>query len=434
MASAPADVKPASASGHLGFGLEGKRILQAEGDYRFGRNGQVAVSRERGAQGSRAATCQTTDEQPDAAGRHPSDQHPHPRAAADEGSAAPAFALLGSGQIAGIDVVLGAVDLQLRQRKRHHRPSFEHSPAVGHQNLTCGGGAGWDGNSISYDYWRHQGSCEPVAGSNVLDVDGLGQPHLQPATPWQRQRGLRRWRLFGTLSCCVQVLVPMLLPRHPARLAPPDLVLFVHPASVADNAVGRRVNAAIARQRAWEGFMGEGLTRKGTSNPGFAMQYFSDRSLARLRPFYNFWSMPSMKLWLPPAVLALALAPLAAPLLAGSHPLTALLIRSFFSRLCHQNPARSFVVEGSPVAVCVRCLGIYCGFALTALLRLGKLPGRRLLAAALLLNLLDVAGETLHSYGNLPLPRFLLGLALGIGAGAVLLSRQAELPARRSAG
>jgi len=164
------------------------------------------------------------------------------------------------------------------------------------------------------------------------------------------------------------------------------------------------------------------------------MQYFSDRSLARLRLFYNFWSTPSMKLWLILAVLALALAPLAAPLLAGSHPLTALLIRSFFSRLCHQNAARSFVVEGSPVAVCVRCLGIYCGVALTVLLRLGKIPGRRLLGGALLLNLLDVAAETLHWCGNLTLPRFLLGLALGIGAGAVLFSQQADLPARRSAG
>jgi len=158
------------------------------------------------------------------------------------------------------------------------------------------------------------------------------------------------------------------------------------------------------------------------------MHYFSRRSMGRLRPFYNFWSMRSMKLWLTLAVLALAIAPLAAPLLAASHPLTALLIRSFFSRLCHQDPARSFVVEGSPVAVCVRCLGIYCGVALAVLLPLGKLPGRRLFAGALLLNLLDVASETLHWYGNLPLPRFLLGLALGVGAGAVLLSRYAQLP------
>jgi uncharacterized membrane protein len=164
------------------------------------------------------------------------------------------------------------------------------------------------------------------------------------------------------------------------------------------------------------------------------MQYFSDRSPPRLGPFYNFWSMSSMKRWLPLAVLALAIAPLAAPLLASGHPLTALLIRSFFSRLCHQNAARSFVIKGSPVAVCVRCLGIYCGVALTVLLPLGKVPGRRLLAAALLLNLLDVAGETLRWYGNLPIPRFLLGLVLGVGAAAVLLSRQAELSARRSAG
>ena len=113
-----------------------------EGDYRFGRNGQVAVSRERGAQGSCAAACQTTDEQPDAAGRHPSDQHPHARAAAEEGSAAPAFTLLGSGQGPGVDVILGAVDLQLGQRQRHHRSSFEHAPPVGHQNFAGRGGTG----------------------------------------------------------------------------------------------------------------------------------------------------------------------------------------------------------------------------------------------------------------------------------------------------
>ncbi len=129
-----------------------------------------------------------------------------------------------------------------------------------------------------------------------------------------------------------------------------------------------------------------------------------------------------LKLKLSLAVLALALTPLAAPLLAHSHPLSALLIRSFFARLCHQDPARSFMVEGSPVAVCVRCLGIYCGAALASLVGMGKAPARRLLAIAMLLNLLDVASATLHWHGSLPLPRFLLGVLLGIGAGAVLLS------------
>jgi uncharacterized membrane protein len=131
-----------------------------------------------------------------------------------------------------------------------------------------------------------------------------------------------------------------------------------------------------------------------------------------------------MKLRLPLAILALALAPLAAPLLAASHPMATLLIRSFFSRLCHQDPARSFVLEGSPVAVCVRCLGIYCGAAAAALLPLRKPLATQVLAVALLLNLLDVVAGWMHWHGNLPLPRFFLGLLLGMGAGALVLLPQ----------
>ena len=116
----------------------------------------------------------------------------------------------------------------------------------------------------------------------------------------------------------------------------------------------------------------------------------------------------------------LALAPVAAPLLAAGHPLSALLIRSFFAQLCHQNVDRSFLLDGSPVAVCVRCLGIYCGAAMGGLMRVAG--GRRMLAAALLANLLDVATAMLHWHGNLPLPRFCLGLWLGWCAGALLVS------------
>ena len=143
--------------------------------------------------------------------------------------------------------------------------------------------------------------------------------------------------------------------------------------------------------------------------------------------------MPKLlKLGLSFALLALALAPLAAPLLAPNHPLTALLIRNFFARLCHQDPTRSFMVDGSPVAVCVRCLGIYCGAALAGLLRTGRASASRLLAVALLLNLLDVAAGTLHWHGNLPLLRLLLGLLLGVGAGAVLLWPQGRFASRLS--
>jgi uncharacterized membrane protein len=143
--------------------------------------------------------------------------------------------------------------------------------------------------------------------------------------------------------------------------------------------------------------------------------------------------MPNfMKIRLPLAILALAVAPLAAPLLAAGHPMASLLIRSFFSRLCHQDPARSFVLEGAPVAVCVRCLGVYCGAAVATLLRLRKTSATHLLALALLLNLLDVAAGWMHWHGNLPLPRFFLGLLLGTGAGALILLPQGRFTGRHS--
>ncbi len=132
------------------------------------------------------------------------------------------------------------------------------------------------------------------------------------------------------------------------------------------------------------------------------------------------------------AILAvgLTLASLAAPVLAGSYPLTALLIRNFFSQLCHQDPNRSFLLDGAPVAVCARCLGIYCGVAVGALVRLGL--GRQLLGLALALNLVDVATGVMHWHGNLPVFRFFLGLMLGVGVGAVLLLPEGLGPPRSS--
>ena len=127
-----------------------------------------------------------------------------------------------------------------------------------------------------------------------------------------------------------------------------------------------------------------------------------------------------MRLRVPLAIVALALtlAPLAAPLLAASHPLAALLIRNFFSQLCHQDPRRSFVVDGAAVAVCVRCLGIYWGTALGMVVRLRR--PRWLLALALIVNLADVVSGMMHWHGNVPAFRFFFGLMLGLGVGAVL--------------
>jgi uncharacterized membrane protein len=139
-----------------------------------------------------------------------------------------------------------------------------------------------------------------------------------------------------------------------------------------------------------------------------------------------------MKIRPPLAILALAVAPLAAPLLAAGHPMASLLIRSFFSRLCHQDPARSFVLEGAPVAVCVRCLGVYCGAAVATLLCMRKTPATHVLAVALLLNLLDVAAGWMHWHGNLPMPRFFLGLLLGTGAGSLILLPRGRFTGRHS--
>jgi uncharacterized membrane protein len=127
-----------------------------------------------------------------------------------------------------------------------------------------------------------------------------------------------------------------------------------------------------------------------------------------------------MRIALLTAFVLLAVAPVAAPLLAAGHPLAALLIHSFFARVCHQQIARSFLIEGAPVAVCVRCLGIYCGAALGAATGVGGT--RRALGIALLLNLVEVATAILHWHGNLPISRFSLGLFMGWSAGALLVS------------
>jgi uncharacterized membrane protein len=122
--------------------------------------------------------------------------------------------------------------------------------------------------------------------------------------------------------------------------------------------------------------------------------------------------------------LAMVLLALSAPWLTIRHPAAALAIRGFFSRLCHQDPARSFAIGGSPVAVCVRCLGIYGGVAAGALLsgclRWQRSTTLRCFFAGLLLNGADVAAEALRLHGNLPLVRLLFGALLGIAAGILL--------------
>jgi len=52
---------------------------------------------------------------------------------------------------------------------------------------------------------------------------------------------------------------------------------------------------------------------------------------------------------------------LAFPWLMSNLPTVGLGIALFFSQLCHQNPSRSFVLAGTTLPVCARCLALYVG-------------------------------------------------------------------------
>jgi uncharacterized membrane protein len=127
------------------------------------------------------------------------------------------------------------------------------------------------------------------------------------------------------------------------------------------------------------------------------------------------------------ALFFLALAP--AWLRAHGDTIFALAIVAFFSKLCHQRADRTLFLLGAPAAVCLRCLGIYAGAAFGSLLRLSRTTALRWLGAALSLNVIDVAAESIGLHGNLPLLRLLIGTALGIAVGAML---SVELPSANS--
>jgi uncharacterized membrane protein len=58
-------------------------------------------------------------------------------------------------------------------------------------------------------------------------------------------------------------------------------------------------------------------------------------------------------------------------------------VYDFFSRICHQDPARSWHLAGEPLAVCIRCASIY--FAFAASLWLGLKANVRWLRLSMLL-------------------------------------------------
>lgn len=95
-----------------------------------------------------------------------------------------------------------------------------------------------------------------------------------------------------------------------------------------------------------------------------------------------------------------------------------------FTGLCHQDPGRSFWINGQPMAVCSRCFGIYSGFALSWLLlpalSLFSLNDKSIQKASfgiILLNIIDVIGNVLGFWQNTLVSRLVLGWLMGWTAG-----------------
>lgn len=112
------------------------------------------------------------------------------------------------------------------------------------------------------------------------------------------------------------------------------------------------------------------------------------------------------------------------------------LVMTAFAPLCHQLPARSFAVDGVPLAVCHRCLGIYLALPLAVLAfaavhRWGAWLGRHagpVLVASLVPLAVDWGADALGWWANTPPSRLATGSVFGFAAGLFLARAAAALP------
>jgi hypothetical protein len=127
-------------------------------------------------------------------------------------------------------------------------------------------------------------------------------------------------------------------------------------------------------------------------------------------------------------------------LLSAGHVVAAILVRAVLSPLCHQLPERSFLLEGSPLAVCARCMGLYGGFALGALAAAGlawrgrrgglapRGPGRAPLLMAALPSAFQLAAELAGLSAGGGTARALTGALLGFAVAFYAAAAVDELP------
>lgn len=147
----------------------------------------------------------------------------------------------------------------------------------------------------------------------------------------------------------------------------------------------------------------------------------------RVRTTYPFNSMMSgsWRTWCAAcgaALLTLAAIVLAPVLLAHQREFPASLIYRSFSYVCHQIPARSFQFAGHQLPVCARCLGLYAGFFVGALIypivsslstKTPAMPARRWLLLALVPTVVDFGLDFLGWWENTHASRVSTGLLLG---------------------
>lgn len=117
---------------------------------------------------------------------------------------------------------------------------------------------------------------------------------------------------------------------------------------------------------------------------------------------------------------------LLAPLLAERAAPVSGAIYAFFHRICHQFDGRSLHLAGHPLAVCSRCTAIYVAFLAGVMVfpfvraRVAG-PTRRLLFAAALPMVLDVAGGVLGIYEPSNGLRVITGAVFGLVAALIVL-------------
>jgi uncharacterized membrane protein len=113
---------------------------------------------------------------------------------------------------------------------------------------------------------------------------------------------------------------------------------------------------------------------------------------------------------------------LAAPLLKhAGWTQCADLLYSFFARVCHQDDARSFHIDGEKIGVCIRCSAVYFGFflglialPLSRVLKRKYVPAMGFFLFAVLPMAVDAVLNAAGIHASTPMTRVITGALFGV--------------------